>query len=229
MLSCILLVMPVETDTHTAEEQQPQEKFDAIIALGKNWRLPIEGSRIYLSIESKITAIAAGQMYVDGRAGGIIFSTGQTAGINKEIGQPYPTEAEEMKRFMRIYFNEDQIPESAIKTEAISFDTAGNAEEVKKILEDEKLKKVAVLTIGSHKRRSGKIFANYGVSVTAIASQDVLKNRNGHYDKFLNEYAWSTRHAKELLKETILNTLLFVDPKGEKLRAVTTKSRNRNS
>lgn len=217
----------MERERQGAYHESEPAKFDAVVALGKNWRLPIDGSRIHLSIESKMTAIAAGQMFVDGKTNEIIFSTGHTAGLDKETRQLYPTEAEEMKRFMRIFFSEDQIPESAIRTEIVSFDTAGNAEKVKKIIGDEKLRKVAVLTIGSHKLRSKKLFANFGIPVTAIASQDVLKGRNPHYEKFLHDYAWSARHTKELLKETALNTLLFVDPKGEKLRLATKRSRDR--
>lgn len=142
-----------------SENDKP--RFDAVVALGKNWRRNLSGVtrqefthlvrdesgkplidwennpltnksyRIYLSLESKMTALAAGQMYVEGKAGKIIFSTGETAGKDPE-GNPYPTEAEEMKRFMRIFFPKDVIPESAIELESQSFDTAGNAEEVKK-------------------------------------------------------------------------------------------------
>lgn len=221
------------------EIEERSRKFDAVIALGKNWRLPIGkdnthplgGSpQIDLSIESKMTALAAGQMYVDGCTNKIIFSTGQTAGKDKQ-GNYYPTEAEEMKRFMRIFFPENEIPESAIETQTKSFDTAGDAEEDKKILEREDIKNVALLSVGSHLWRSKRLFENYGVRIKkAIASQDILKGRNPHYDKLIQDYFWSTRHLKEIIKETIGVGLVYtIDPKGERLRKATIKTRNRTN
>lgn len=38
--------------------------LDAVVVLGKNWEFPIEGKRISLSLESKLTALAAAELYV---------------------------------------------------------------------------------------------------------------------------------------------------------------------
>ncbi len=210
-------------------DKRIEPEFGAVIALGKNWRLPITGGpRIDLSLESKMTALAAGQMYRDGKVGKIIFSTGKTAGKNSE-GNDYPTEAEEMRRFMRIFFPIDEIPEEDVIVEAESFDTAGNAQEVRHILLKENIKNPALLTVGFHLPRSKKLFANYDVSIKkAFSSEDVLKGRNPHYKKFLSDYFWSKRHIKEIAKETIGVGLVYtIDPKGERLRRITTKTRNR--
>src|ERR1035437_5834978 len=209
--------MNSETKQIATLEHEHQPEFGAVIALGKNWRLPITGGpRIDLSLESKMTALAAGQMYKDGKVGKIIFSTGKTAGKDSN-GNDYPTEAAEMNRFMRIFFPLDEIPVEDVIVEAESFDTAGNAQEVKQILQKENIKNPALLTVGFHLPRSKKLFANYGVGIRkAFSSEDVLKGRNPHYEKFLSDYFWSTRHIKELGKESIGVGLVYtIDPKGE--------------
>jgi len=207
------------------EKKKPQ--FDAVVALGKNWRLPVDGMRIYLSIESKMTALAAGELYTQGKVGKIIFSTGETAGENPE-GSPYPTEAEEMKRFMRIFFPEEEIPESAIELETHSFDTAGNAEEVKKIAERENLSKIALLTVGFHLERSMRFFESYGVNPKkGFASEQILRRRSKHYRKFLREYHESDRFQDLEGLESKVNMISKIDRKGKVIRLVTKVTRHR--
>lgn len=218
--------MASKTEIEASSEKY--REYDAVIALGKNWRLPIEGKRIYLSIESKMTALAAAELYISGQVGKIIFSTGETAGRDSG-GNYYSTEAEEMKRFMRIFFTEDEIPENVIELETNSFDTAGNAEEVGKILQKEKLRKLALVTVGTHLPRAKKLFADYKVPIAkSFSSEGVLRQRNPHYEKFLHEYFWSTRHLKEVGKEAIGVGLAYtVDPKGKLLRRITRETRQR--
>ncbi len=220
--------MNTEVSRSATLERKDAPEFGAVIALGKNWRLPIDGGpRIYLSLESKMTSLAAGQMYSDGRVGKILFVTGKTAGKDKD-GNFYPTEGEEMYKFMRIFFPD--IPAEDVIIEGESFDTAGNAEEVGKILKREQINDPALLTVGFHMPRSRKTFANYNVPIkAAFSSESVLKGRNPHFDKFLHDYRFGTTHLGLAVKEAAAAFLVAtVDPKGTKIvRKISTKTRNR--
>lgn len=200
--------------------------LDAVIALGKNWNFSIEGKRIELSLESKITALAAAELYLQKKVNNIIFSGGETAGLDLN-GIPYPSEAEEMKKFLRIFFQNNEIPDKAIILENKSIDTAGNAEEVREIINIKKFKKLALLTVGFHLPRSKEIFKNYNVLIKAYySSEEVLKNSNSYYDQLISEYYWSTRYITEIAKEVVgLGLVHTIDPKGKILRAITAKTR----
>jgi uncharacterized SAM-binding protein YcdF (DUF218 family) len=210
----------------TSEVEKPQ--FDAIVALGKNWRLPV-GPRIQLSIESKMTVLAAGQMYADGKVGKIIFSTGETAGKNLQ-GHTYPAEADQMKKFLRRFFSEEQIPDAAIELENHSFDTAGNAEEVRTIINDLHLQKVALLTVGFHLPRSMRLFKSYGVNVDqGLSSEQILEARSSHYQGFLDEYHQSDRYKNLTSTERKVNAISIIDRKGKLIRLITKRSRHREN
>ena len=214
-----------ERQPSTPEVEKPQ--FDVIVALGKNWRLPITAPQIHLSIESKMTALAAGQLYTDGRVGKIIFSTGETAGKNLQ-GHPYPAEADEMKKFLRRFFSEEQIPNSAIELENHSFDTAGNAEEVKTIINNLHLQKVALLTVGFHLPRSMRLFKNYGVNIQqGLSSEQILEARSSRYQRFLDAYHQSDRYRALTSTERKVNAISIIDRKGKLIRLITKRSRHR--
>lgn len=218
-------VLFTDQQLFSAEKKKPQ--FDAVAALGKNWRLPVEGMRIYLSLESKMTALAAGELFVQGKVGKIIFLTAETAG-NDPQGNPYPGEAEEMKRFMRIFFPEDVIPENAIEIDTHSFDTAGNAEEMKRIAERERLSKIALLTVGFHLERSMRFFESYGVRVKkGFASEKILRGRSSHYKKFFRRYFGSERYDDLESLESKVNLISKIDRKGKVIRLVTQVTRHR--
>lgn len=210
---------------HPISEQQPQiekrptPEFGAVIALGKNWRLdekknvmphdlgaylldwdenPFTGRYVTsdLSVESKLTTLRAAEYFLQGKAGKIIFSTGETAGTwTDRFGNVhhYPPEAEKMKRFLRGFYTEEQIPDSAILCENVSIDTAGNAEQVKRqFLDPMGIKDVAILTVGFHLKRSLRLFNNYGIPVKeGLASDTVLEDgdrASARFTRFLDAY-----------------------------------------
>lgn len=237
--------MPItlETEHHPEVAEIEPRKFGAIVALGKNWRLPVTGGpRIDLSIESKMTALAAAEMYRAGLANKIIFSTGKTAGKDAQ-GNEYPTEAEAMYKFMRIFFSPEEIQDSAVILETTSFDTAGNAEEVKKIMQEKRIDNIALLTVGYHLPRAKRLFKNYGINVKkAFRSEKVLAEKRPRYANFYNEYLWRRKvlrgHLKPLKdagvilgKEAVASGLAFtVDPLGKGItRKITAKSRHREA
>lgn len=204
-------------------------KFDAVIALGKNWRLPIEKKgKLHLSLKSKMTTIAVGELYIQGKVKKIIFSTGKTAGKDSK-GIDFPSEAEEMKLFLRKHFSIDEIPDEDIILETNSFDTAGNAAEVKKILEAEKMERSLLLTIETHLERSQELFENYGVSITnSLSSESVLQNRSRWHELLVEKYHSSKKHRQEKFKEKLGKLLVkTIDAKGKRLRSVTTLTRHR--
>ncbi len=204
-------------------------KFDVVIALGKNWRLPIEkNSRIHLSLESKMTTIAAGELYIQGKVNKIIFSTGKTAGKDSE-GIDFLSEAEEMKSYLRNYFSIDQIPDEDIILEINSFDTAGNAEEVKKILETEKMERSLLLTVETHLERSQELFENHGVLISnSLSSESVLRQRSKWHELLVEKYHSSKKHRQEKFKEKLGQLLVAtIDSKGKWLRSLTTLTRHR--
>jgi uncharacterized SAM-binding protein YcdF (DUF218 family) len=242
--------------TQISVQRESTSNYDAVIALGKNWRLPITGEpRIDLSLESKMTALAAAKLYKDGKVEKIIFSTGKTAGKDK-FGNDYPPEADEMYKYMRRFYSEEEIPSEAVILQNSSFDTAGDAEESGKILKRHGINRPALLTIGTHLPRAKRLFSNYGIKIAgSFSSQEVLKGRNPHLDKFLHDYSWrlgikntnldprfilrmdrnrqgkprSIRHVKEIVKEAIGTVLVYtIDPKGDKIvRKMSAKTRNR--
>jgi uncharacterized SAM-binding protein YcdF (DUF218 family) len=211
------------------------EHFDALVVLGKNWRAypPTNDSgefKLRLSIESKMSALAAGEMFRAGLINEIIFSSGKTAGRN------YPSEAMAMKDFMLSKFPD--IPDVAIVLEETSIDTPQNAEEVAKIINaDPRLKKIALMTIKSHMLRSVRLFKEFGMDVKQFPSEDQLKKRDGkanektgmhsqHYRSFLRAYSKSGRAFKERAVEFILRNLLYIDSKGKIPRILTKKLRH---
>jgi uncharacterized SAM-binding protein YcdF (DUF218 family) len=223
--------MVTEAERSNLTEQQRRPKFDAVIALGKNWRLPISGEKdIYLSIEGKANTISGAQMVANGDAEFLVLSTGMTAGKDSN-GKDYPPEANEMYRFMRRFFSEKEIPAEKVILQNTSFDTAGDAEEDKKIIERYGWKEVALVTVKPHTRRASRLFHNYGVQIAQVfASQDLLRNRSKHYDHFISKYYRSRKFIKELFVEALGTLLVYtIDPKGTRiLRRLSSKTRGRD-
>jgi len=100
-----------------------------LVVLGKNigvnsTRSDIQNDNFHLSTDSRLNVLAAGELCKPGMK--IIFSTGKTA------GNDFPSEAEAMRKYFRIHFPD--FPEKNLVLGPNSKDTAGNAQEVAKIL-----------------------------------------------------------------------------------------------
>ena len=198
------------------------EKFQAVVVLGKNWRemppkIKPENWKLHLSLESKISAIAAGEMYISGLTDKIIFSTGKTAGID------YPSEAEAMQNLLKMKY--PKIPDDAIILEDKSIDTIDNVDHVALILEMYNLQNIALITVGFHIERSKKIFKNAGIDVHGFPSEEIIKKRSEHYKKFVDNFLSSNRVRVENMKEAVLRGLLIIDVKGKIPRIIAKRTR----
>jgi uncharacterized SAM-binding protein YcdF (DUF218 family) len=197
----------------TSDGEQP--KYDIVIALGKNW----EKGNKKLSLESRMTALAAGKLLADGVAKRAIFSGGYTA------GDKMPSEARGMGLHM---FRRSKYKGQAANAdlEEASLDTSRNAENVKKGLKGDE--KVLLLSMRYHFPRARRIFKSYGIKADIMYSDRVLKGESPHMDRFLRNYFWSPRHLYEKLKEKlILNPISWIDRKGKMLRSLATFLRGR--
>ncbi len=101
----------LENSSEYDTPREVPEHFDALVVLGKNWREYPPGKepqkfKLRLSIESKMSVLAAGEMFKEGLIDKIIFSTGKTA------GKEYPSEGEEMIKYLKERYPD--IPEEAI-------------------------------------------------------------------------------------------------------------------
>ena len=209
--------------------------FDALIVLGKNWReLPEKDAdpnneKVNLSLESKMTARAALEMYQNGRVGQIILSGGKTAGEN------WPSEAEAMKDYMVLKYAAQLKKESnledvkaeldkltnAVILEEQSIDTKTNAVEVKEIFDAHKLKNAALLTVGFHLDRAQNEFSNNGITTQGFASEEVMKTYCPMlYERFYDQkYRHSPRHLKQEVWEKVIRGFLAVGLGGSKFSA----------
>lgn len=201
------------------------KKFKFAVVLGKNWReYPPKNAPkdwcLCMSIEGKMTTLAAGEFYRHGCAEKIIFSGGKTA------GKDFESEAEAMRGYLHIKFPE--IPNESILLEERSFNTQGNAENVAQMLGKEK-DGLALITMTSHLPRAVKIFAQHSLSVQGFKSEELLREYSLRRRRFVAKFLASRRAKFENFKEGILRAILLVDPKGEFIGRISRKIRHENS
>jgi uncharacterized SAM-binding protein YcdF (DUF218 family) len=119
-----------------------------------------------------------------------------------------------------------EIPESYLDTEETSIDTAGNAEEVAKMLEGLPYKRIGLVTVGFHLDNAAKLFRNYGVAIDdKHASEEVVSEIHPVFGRYVKLWSASDRVASEYRKERIRSLMLPIDRKGRIPRLVTTLSR----
>jgi len=210
-----------------------QQKLDVLIVLGHNMGAGWKGEKIrhhpdHLSGHSKLSALAAGILYQRGCMHKILFSTGHTAGIET------PSEAEAMAVFFRKRFPE--ISESAILLEDKSIDTAGNAEESMKIIDNNNFIKIGLMSTGDHVKNAIVLFQRYGLNGdTLVFSSEKVIAENMWLDptknpksslEFLRAYRNSAQIKGDRKKEIIRSILLHtIDSKGMLLRQVSKRTR----
>jgi uncharacterized SAM-binding protein YcdF (DUF218 family) len=186
------------------------------IVLGKEYRR-FNGKPV-LSMEAKMTAIAAGEMYQCGVVRLLIFTGGKTA------GPEYPSEAEAMARYcMRLY---PEIPREGIIIEDVAFDTIANARLVKKIIQNNEIGSMPVLISRKyHMERAQGIFLREGMKTDPIPAEDILFFRSLRHRKLADAYMHSLYYRAVRVKEYLLRLQLAVDPEARIQRFVTRRMR----
>jgi uncharacterized SAM-binding protein YcdF (DUF218 family) len=216
----------------------------AIVAHGKNWEVPVpaDPTEIQLSLDSRLTAMAAGILYMDGVAEKIVFSSGKTA------GDAYPAESTAQFAELRRYFTSEQIPDDDVLSEDESFDTAGNVINIKQWVDEGRIGAVYGLTVGYHVPRLRRLAARHGLSLLgAFASDKIvgqselavpdLRGKPHYYGRLVLREAQEKRSVRPLVRvasqfalEAAAHTLMTVDPHGTGVsRLITTRLRHRTS
>ena len=172
----------------------------ALVVLGKNIGVgsspgTIRRDNFHLSNETRINVLAGGILYQPGMD--IICSSGETAGP--------PSEARAMKRYLQVHFPD--IPEEHIILEEHknSIDTAGNAEEVAKIVKAKGYKYIGLVTVGYHLNNAVTLFERYGVPIEQkFIAEDVVQERSLRHERYLKYWEETGRIKREKKKERIL-------------------------
>ncbi len=189
-----------------------EQTYDAIIVLGRNWKgypgkPEIKDGKVHLSLESKMSSLAALMMYEKGLTKKIILCSGKTAGQN------FPSEAGAMAEFMR---KRSPIPKEAIILEEESLETYGNMENTKALLDKYNLAdgKLALVTVGLHLPRSVNICNFYGLKVDAYPSEEKVKQISEHHKATVERYEKSCFVKRERLREFLLRRIQLINPSG---------------
>jgi len=201
------------------------QKLDALIVLGMNIGLDwtpddIRKQKFHLSPRSRTNVLASGILFKAGVSDRIIFSGGRTAGKNT------PSEAEAMKKHLLRIF--PSIPENAIILEENSLSTSTNAEEVKRIMEQQGLKEVGLVSAGFHLKRAKYLFKQAGISLdphNVLAAEEILRQRRPGY---VEGYLESDLIGKDNTKEKIAYLIQRLPLASQLLNFVTRFTRNPN-
>ena len=199
------------------------------IVLGKIWKKERRNGVPQLSMEAKMTALAAGQMYCAGKVDLLIFTGGHTAGAE------YPSEAramaeyckEKCRKIERVRKQYRSITDTAIMLEEEAFDTITNARLVRKMLSENKIRTTPfLLTRRYHLKRAERIFLREGIQTWPTAVEDIFMRRTDRHaqlgEKYLGSYHYRLCEAKELL----VRIQLAVDPDARIQRFITRRERH---
>jgi hypothetical protein len=190
-------------------------KFDAVIILDNIWTpkptdTPESGNR--MSIDGKMRALAAVELYKEGKADRFIFCGGY------KPDPSYPSNAELMKDYFLVRCPE--IPAENLFVENRSINTQENAAGAEEIVRSHGFAHVGVITNEYHLKRAVEIFQHEGGVVEGIPAEDLLRERtNGmdtaHMEAFVDAYEHSLQTKWNEVKEVAYRGLLKVDPDGK--------------
>ena len=168
-------------------------EYTALIALGK-------GRNGYgLTLESKMTALAAGELYKRHMSGKIIFAGGKTSGDN------HNSEAKDMASYLRKH--RPDIPQSDIILEENSIDTLENARNVRPILETHKFSNLTLITLNYHIPRAERIFAENGIPTFPYSTELLIGEISCHHSHFAKKYMSSLRRKLKVAKESLVRAI----------------------
>jgi hypothetical protein len=210
---------------------EPVPKLDVLIVLGHNlspW--PVENVRHtpgHISKLTKLNVIAAGILCQKGIANNVIFSTGQTFGLDM------PSEAYVMEEFWQQRYPNLAHIQRILEVE--SFDTAGNGEKSYEIARTKGFHEVGIISNELHVNNAITLFRRYGHQINdcnVFVSEQVLadslrsKGLNKEADSFLQTMKDYTLLQGVNFREEIRGKLLeYADPNGKWLQEITKRTR----
>lgn len=205
-----LSVLSGKKEPTTTPESDSSGKLDALVVLSEGWKkLKDENLGSRASTESRMRALAAGELYRAGVSDKIII----TGGV---INSQSRTIAEEMQRYLLTHFKD--IPPEAVILEQAALSTRDNAKKIKEMVERQGLKNIGILTSATHLKRAERIFRRFGMNIKGeYTAEDVVKqrrNRKGEisdrHRKFVEKYE-KTDGKSGINRERALNIIGILD------------------
>jgi uncharacterized SAM-binding protein YcdF (DUF218 family) len=183
---------PGPEDLEEEPELEPNELYANCVVLGSGFRGDKPGS---LNLESKIRALAAGELASEGDVKKLIF----TGGV---IQKGSPTIASAMREYMLAKYPD--LADFPIELEEQSIDTIEDAENVAAMLREQGSESAVVLTSESHLPRSLEAFGRNGIAVDGLVAELLASERSPHHLELMDKYRKSLRSRKDIAVETIL-------------------------
>lgn len=183
------------------EAKVKEEKFDAVIVMGRNWRgYPVkraisEDGTLRLHSATLMNCSVAADIYRKGKTEKVILATGKTA------GKKFNSEAEAMKEYL---VKRLKIPEKDILTKHKALDTYTELDDSMKIAKEHELHRLALVTVGTQLPICEKYLGNRVDEY--IASEKYAKSLPV-WRRYAGKYVKSPLAAYEAVKESILGLL----------------------
>lgn len=198
-------------EKNEASEAAAEYPFDGgIMVFGHGW----SNKNGQLSIEAKMRATAAYQLWKDGLSPRIIFTGGSPSeNDKKQFGDDIISNSEQMAKFVQDKF---KVPSENIVTENQSFKTVDNVAHALNNLEAKGLPMDDFLTVstGYHMDRISEIMSKYGLKSQSVSAEEGLNLR-------------ALEHAEKMKQRDIQKGLTtqevekrFLERKGKYDRAI---------
>src|SRR4030042_5924746 len=167
-------------------------KYNGVIILGGNWKgYPYKHKpvirrgkeKLDIGLRSIINCVAAGEMYCRGETEKIIINGGKTA------GKKYPSEAQAMKDYLLKKYKKIKEEDIIIREEAM--DTYAEIDGDLEIAKENKLNKLALVTVDTQLPRCKKYLEVLGEQVDYLSSQKEYKKLNPHYERLNKRFTES--------------------------------------
>lgn len=183
-----------------------QGPFDAIVVLTAGNQT--KGKRVEPSVHGKMRLIAGAQALREKLAPNLVIIGGKSTGEK-------PTAKEYLERkYQKNNGKFSKIPDRSLTTEEDSFNTATNIKALDLIMKNNGWKKVVLITNEYHLLRSTILALNFGINVTPVSAEDLLKQRDPRFGKVIDDVYKKDNMRLIKRKERAGVALLVFDPKA---------------
>lgn len=213
------------------DRELPPQQFEAMIVLAKGWKDYLsrhEGEeKLALSLESKMTALAAAEMLKSAMVKKLIITAGKSAGQDK------PSEAAAMREYLLRHFKKE-VKEGTINPENIileeeSLDTVETAKNIAALIGKLKIQgALALMSVSHHLPRSLELFEKEGIAARPFPSDEVLKKFRPRYTPLIRKYQNSPYYTLMEAKEFLMRHLLIIDPNARIPGLITGRARHKD-